>query len=146
MQLRHCIFYVDDAVDYLGEDRIHNCFRWRDIMNTGAVMATGSDYPVVHYNPMPGIFAGLERTQDDGHPEGGWLPDQKVTLPEALKMYTCGSAQALDIEELTGTLEAGKSADIVVMNRNLFDSTSVQIRESRPIMTICAGKTVYEAQ
>lgn len=145
MHFRHAIFYVDDAINYLGKEREKYCFNWRSIYETGAVMGTGSDYPVVHFNPMLGVHAGVTRTRDDGYPEGGWLPEQRMTLPEVLKIYTYGSACALNRDHDLGTLEAGKLADIIVLDRDLFHVSTHEILETKPVMTMVNGKIVYEA-
>lgn len=145
MHFRHSIFYIDKAIEYLGEEREKHCFNWRSIYKTGAIMGTGSDFPVVHFNPMLGIHAGITRTRDDGYPEGGWLPEQKMTLSEILKIYTYGSACALNRDNDLGTLEAGKLADIVVLDRNLFNVATSEILETKPVMTMVDGKVVFSS-
>ncbi|MDO4869976.1 MAG: amidohydrolase [Bacillota bacterium] len=144
MHLGHSVFYIDNAIDYLGTERVDHCFQWRNIKDTGAVMGTGSDFPVINFNPLPGIHAGVTRSRVDGYPDGGWMPDQKLTLPEALKMYTLGSAMAMNIEDKVGTLEEGKLADIVVLDRNIFDIAFSELPEVKPEITIVDGKKVYQ--
>lgn len=144
MHFRHSIFYIDDAITYLGEEREKHCFNWRSMYDTGAVMGTGSDYPVVHFNPMLGIHAGITRTRDDGYPKGGWLPEQKLVLSEVLKIYTFGGACALNRDKELGTLEKGKYADVTVIDRNLFEAKTSEILDAKPIMTMVDGKIVYD--
>ena len=93
---------------------------------------------------MLGIHAAVTRSDDQGHPEGGWHPEQKLTLAEILKIYTIGSAMALNIEADTGTLEKGKSADITVLDRNIFEVPDKEILDIKPVMTMTAGEIVFE--
>lgn len=144
MQLRHAIFYVDDAIKYVGPERVKYCFNWRSILDTGAIIGTGSDYPVSYFNPMLGIHAGVTRTQDDGHPEGGWIPEQRITLAECIRAYTYGSACIFNRESELGTLEKGKLADVTVLDRNLFEIPTHEILETKPVMTMTGGKIVFE--
>ena len=146
MHPRHMIFYIDDAIDFLGEEREKHTWLIRDIMDAGGVIGTGSDYPVVDFDPMLGIHAAITRTDDKGHPEGGWHPEQKLTLPEILRIYTVGSAMSMNIEKETGTLEKGKSADITVLDRNIFKAGEREILDIEPVMTMTAGKIVYSKQ
>ena len=117
---------------------------WRSILDTGAIIGTGSDYPVSYFNPMLGIHAGVTRTQDDGHPEGGWIPEQRITLAECIRAYTYGSACIFNRESELGTLEKGKLADITVLDRNLFEIPTHEILETKPVMTMTGGKIVFE--
>lgn len=143
MQGRHITFYVDDGESIMGPKRIKLAFRWRDILDAGAIIATGSDYPVVHFSPARCIYAAVTRQHEDGHPAGGWLPEQRVTLAEALRSYTYGSACAINREKDLGTLEAGKLADIVVLDRNLFDVPAEEYLDMMPVMTMVDGKIVF---
>ncbi len=146
MHPRHLTFYIEDAMDYLGEEREPHTWMFRDVLDSGGIIGTGSDYPVVHFNPMLGIYAAVSRTNDEGHPSGGWHPEQKLSVAEILKIYIIGSAMALNIEEDTGTLQAGKSADITVLDRNIFTVGSKEILDIKPVMTMTAGKIVYQKQ
>jgi predicted amidohydrolase YtcJ len=143
MHFRHAVFYIDEAKKYLG-DRESHCFSWRTFYDSGAKMATGSDCPVVPFNPMLGIFSGLTRTLDNGYPEGGWLPEQKMKLHEILKIYTAGGAYALNRNGDLGTLEPGKLADITVLDKNLFSITPAEILNVKPVLTMVDGKIVFE--
>ncbi|MFV0527313.1 MAG: amidohydrolase [Lachnospiraceae bacterium] len=143
MQGRHITFYVDDGEPIMGE-RSKLAFRWRDIYDAGAVIGTGSDYPVVHFSPARCIYAAVTRQLEDGHPKGGWYPKQRMTLPEVLKIYTMGSACAINRENDLGSLEAGKLADVVVLDRNLFEVPEEELLEFMPVMTMVKGKVVFE--
>ncbi|MDO4869726.1 MAG: amidohydrolase [Bacillota bacterium] len=146
MHFVHCTYYVDDAIKYLGPEREKYCFNWRAIKDTGAIIGTGTDFPVVlDFNPMIGVFQAITRRRTDGYPEGGWLPEQCLTLAEALQIYTYGGAQALNRDDDLGTLEAGKLADLVVLDQNLFDiEDPMDILNVKPVMTMVGGEVVYE--
>jgi predicted amidohydrolase YtcJ len=117
----------------------------RTLKESGALLAFGSDYPVVGLNPLDEIYRALTRRHHDGLPEEGWNPDEKITLAEALRAYTYGSAYGAFREHELGTLEPGKLADIVVLDQNLFAVPVEQIRHCRVSMTIMDGKVVYQA-
>lgn len=144
MQGRHITFYVDDAGKIMGPDRDRLAFRWRDILDAGGIIGTGSDYSVVHFSPFRCIYAAMTRQLENGYPKGGWFPGQCVTLTEALRSYTFGSACALNREDEIGTLEIGKLADIVAIDRNLFNIPPEEILEAMPVMTMVDGKIVFE--
>lgn len=145
MQFDHAVYYVDDAVRFLGEERLPYCFNWRSIKDTGAIMGTGTDFPVVlNVSPMLGLYTAVTRKRGDGYPEGGWLPEQCLTLSEAVKVYTAGSAAAINREKDLGTLEVGKLADITVLERNIFDVGRDEIKDVLPVMTMVNGEIVYK--
>ncbi|MFT9077743.1 amidohydrolase [Ethanoligenens sp.] len=144
MQGRHITFYVDEAARIMGEERAKLAFRWRDIYDTGAVIGTGTDYPVIHFSPFPGIYAAMTRKLENGYPESGWLPEQCMTLPEMLKICTIGSACALNRDEDLGTLEPGKLADITILDRNLFKIPTDEILDTMPVMTMVDGNIVFQ--
>lgn len=117
----------------------------RTLKDRGAQLAFGSDFPVVGLNPLDEIYRAVTRKHDDGLPEGGWNPQEKITLTEALRAYTFGSAYGAFREHDLGTLEPGKLADIVVLNENLFNIPAEQIPMCRVSMTMMDGKIVYQA-
>lgn len=143
MQGRHITFYVDEARRIVG-DREHIAFRWRDIHDSGAVIGTGTDYPVIHFSPFPGIYAAITRKLENGYPKEGWTTSQCMALSEMLKICTYGSACAINRDEDLGTLEAGKLADIIVLDRNLFAVPTEEILDTMPAMTMVDGKIVFE--
>ncbi len=143
MQGRHITFYVDESRRITG-GRENIAFRWRDILDSGAIMGTGTDYPVIHFSPFPGIYAATTRKLENGCPQGGWTPKQRVTLPEMLKIATYGSACAINRESDLGSLEPGKLADITVLDRNWFKTPAEEILETMPVMTMVDGEIVFE--
>ena len=146
MQGRHITFYVDDGEPIMGPEKIKKAFRWRDLLDSGAIIGTGSDYCVVHFSPARCIYAAVTRKVEDGHPEGGWLPEQCVTLAEALRSYTYGAACAVNREKELGTLQEGMLADIVVLDRNLFAVPEEEYLKMMPVMTMVDGKVVFEKE
>lgn len=144
MHPRHLMFYIDDAIEYLGEEREKYTWVFRELLKTGALIGTGSDFPVVNFNPMLGIYTGVTRAKDNGMPEGGWHPEQKLMMHEILKMYTIGSACAINRDKELGTLEKGKLADVVVLDRNLFEIDAKEILQVKPVLTMMDGEIVYK--
>lgn len=127
----------------LGEDRAARTWRFKTLLDTAGVIALGSDCPVVDNNPFYAIHRGFTRLHDDGLPEGGWNPAEKLTVAELLKGYTVGSAYGVSREDELGTLEAGKLADVIIVDRNLFAVSPKEIRDAKVEMTIMDGKIIY---
>ncbi|WP_158735666.1 amidohydrolase [Alteribacillus sp. YIM 98480] len=130
----------------VGKEREAYTFPIKTLLNSGAKLAFGTDYPVVGLEPLDEIYRAITRVHDDGKPDGGWNPTEKITLSEALKAYTTGSAFGTFSEQENGILEAGKLADIIVFDRNLFDSTAEEIKNANVIFTMMNGGIVYENQ
>ncbi len=131
---------------YFGPARDHMLFRNKDILNTGANVAFGTDAPIVDINPLPGIYRAMTRVHDDGLPEGGWNPSQKMNVYEALKAYTYGSAYGAGLEDCLGQLKEGYYADIVAIDVNLGAAEPEEIRDAKVIMTMVNGKVIYAGQ
>jgi predicted amidohydrolase YtcJ len=127
-----------------GKEREKYLWAIRTIMETGAVVCFGSDYPVVDIDPFLGIYRAVTRVHNDGQPEGGWNPQEKLTIQEALRAYTYGSAYALNMEEKLGTLQEGKYADIVVLDKNLLNVSNDDILGTKIILTMINGEVVFE--
>ena len=109
------------------------------------MIAIGSDCPVVDNDPFLGIFRAVTRVHNDGQPEGGWNPSEKLTMAEVLRGYTYGGAYGVHREKYLGTLEAGKLADIVVIDRNLFEVTDHwDILKAKVYITIMDGQVIFE--
>jgi len=128
----------------IGKARCHDSYRFRSIYDAGAKIAFGTDWPVEPLNPMLGIYAAVTREFPEGGPAGGWHPEEKLTLEQALKLYTRGSAYAEFAEDVKGTLEPGRLADLVVLSKNLFEITPREILETKAVLTIVGGKIVFE--
>ncbi|MEL7656368.1 MAG: amidohydrolase family protein, partial [Bacillota bacterium] len=129
----------------LGEERAGKTWPLKSLYDSAGVLAIGSDCPVVDNNPFLEIYRAVTRLHNDGKPEGGWNPTQKLSLYEVLRSYTYGSAYGVNREAELGTLEVGKFADIIVLDRNLFEVDPCEILESTVLMTIMDGNIVFES-
>jgi hypothetical protein len=116
------------------------------MLNTGVKFANGSDFPVEDPNPFYGLFAAVTRQDQKGFPDGGWLPDQKLTRAEALHSFTLGGAYAAFEEKTKGSLEPGKLADFVVLDQDLMTVPELAIPKIKVRMTFLGGRTVFGAQ
>jgi hypothetical protein len=137
---------VDDGrwiVQRVGPERIKTTHAYHDLLNSGAPLAFGSDWPVATIDPLWGVYAAVtRRTSDDKNP-GGWVPAQKITLAEALRAYTAGNAWAVFAEHQWGTLAPGYDADVVVLDHDLFKMAPESLATARAAVTIVGGKIVY---
>ncbi len=132
------------APKILGEDRYREAYPWNSLREAGAVLAFGTDFPVEPFNPMRNLYASLTREFVDGGPEGGWLPREKLTIEEALRAYTWGSAYAEFEEHRKGTLAPGKFADLVVLSQDVTRVPPEEILATEVLLTMVGGKIVYE--
>jgi hypothetical protein len=127
----------------LEERRLVGAYAWRSLLDDGNRIAAGSDFPVESPNPMFGLYAAVTRLDMDGEPEGGWHPDQKMTLDEALRAFTLDAAWAAHQERELGSLEKGKWADFILVDRDLYAIPAEQIKDVRVLGTWVAGENVY---
>lgn len=138
---------IDDgrwAEAVIGPERARTTYPFRTMLDTGARLAFGSDWFVAPPTPLEGIYAAVtRRTLDDRHP-GGWVPEQKITVEEALRAYTADAAYAAFAEAEKGTLEPGKLADFVLLDRDLRRVPPETLRDARVLMTVVGGTVVYE--
>lgn len=129
----------------MGLDRLGGAYAWRSMLANDVPLAFGSDFPVEHPNPFMGLAAAVSREDPSGNPPGGWLPEQKLSLVEAFGAFTRGAAYASFAEDRIGTLEKGRFADFVFIDRDLFgEITPAQIRATQVLETWVAGKKVWE--
>ena len=144
MQPTHATSDMYWAEDRLGQERLKGAYAWRRFLDAGVRLAFGSDFPVEHPNPMLGIYAAVTRQDTTGWPPGGWLPDQRLTRAEALKAFTLDAAYAAFQEHEVGSLEPGKHADFVVLDRDIMQIPAADIFKTRVVATYLDGKKVYE--
>jgi predicted amidohydrolase YtcJ len=139
---------IDDgrwAEGRIGDRRCASSYACRSLLDAGARLAFGSDWPVAPLNPLLGIDAAVNRRTLDGKYPEGWFPDQKIRVTDALSAYTLGSAYAAFQEKERGSLEVGKLADLVVLSRDILaDSERDHIADTQVLITIVGGKAVYE--
>ncbi len=144
MQPYHAIDDGRFAEKYLGYERCKTTYAFHSLMASGATLSFGSDWFVAPPTPLEGIYAAVtRRTLDDKNPDG-WVPEQKITVEEALKAYTINGAYASFEEKLKGSLETGKLADFVILNQDITVIDPVLIRDVKVMRTVVGGKTVYE--
>lgn len=140
---------IDDgrwAWKRLDEKRLKGTYAFRTILDSGGVLAFGSDSPVAPLNPIWGVYAAVtRRTLDDKNPTG-WIPEQKISLEETIRAFTWGSAYAEFQDAVKGTLEVGKLADFVILSDDIFSIDPVKIWDVKVMMTVVDGKLVYEAK
>ncbi|MBI9107757.1 MAG: amidohydrolase [Spirochaetales bacterium] len=126
-------------------DRLKNMFINNSFIQSGVHVAYSSDFPIVEMNPMNGIHRAVTRLHNDGEPKGGWNPEEKVSIGDALKCYTSGGAFGVFRENEIGKLGPGMKADIAVLKKNLFKlDCPEEIRDVKIRMTIFNGKIIYE--
>jgi predicted amidohydrolase YtcJ len=145
MQPYHAIDDGRWAETLLGPERIKSSYAWRSLLDHGAVLAFGSDWPVAPLDPLMGIYAAATRRTLDGKNPHGWVPEQRITVAQAVHAYTVGSAYAEHQEAVKGSLEAGKLADLVVLSEDIFHIPAEQIEKTRVAMTVFDGIVIYEA-
>jgi predicted amidohydrolase YtcJ len=144
MQPYHAIDDGRWAEKAIGAERARTTYAFRSLLDARATLAFGSDWPVAPAVPLLGLYAALtRRTLDGRHPEG-WVPSQKITLDEALAAYTRDAAWAAFDERGLGTLEAGKLADLVVLDRDLTRIPAPEIRDAKVLLTVAGGRVVFE--
>lgn len=145
MQPVHATSDMNMAEDRVGPDRIRGGYAWRRLLDSGAVIASGSDFPVELPNPFHGLYAAVTRQDRSGMPDGGWYPDQALSRVEALHSFTLGAAYAAHQEDRLGSLERGKWADFIVVDRDYFEIPASEIDDIQVMQTWVGGKLVYEA-
>ena len=129
----------------IGPERAKRAWVWRSIEAKGGALAFGSDWPVVTLNPWRGVQTALTRQTEDGKPEAGFVPQQRLSLEDTLRAYTLGAAFGGHREKTEGSIEAGKLADLIMLDRNLFLIEPTEIGKTQVLLTMVGGKVVYES-
>jgi predicted amidohydrolase YtcJ len=127
----------------IGPERIKGTYAFRSLLDTGAKLAFGSDWSVAPPTPIEGIYAAVTRRTLDGKHPDGWVPEQKITVEEALRAYTQTAAYASFEEDRKGALTVGRLADFVLLSKDLFSIPPEDIWDVDVIWTIVGGKLVY---
>lgn len=144
VQPYHCI---DDGVwaeKRIGKERLSTTYPFKSLLDAGVKLCFGTDWTVAPLNPLLGIYAAVtRRTLDDKNP-GGWIPEQKISVEDAIKCYTINSAYASFEENIKGSIEVGKLADLVVLSEDILTIDPVKIKDTKVLITIFNGEVVYE--
>jgi predicted amidohydrolase YtcJ len=144
MQPYHAIDDGRWADKRIGSERCRTTYAFRSLLDAGAVLAFGSDWPVAPLSPWEGLYAAVtRRTLDGAHPDG-WVPEQRITIEEALRAYTRGSAFAAFDEQSVGSLAAGKLADLIVLDRDVLALDDPEdLRGTKVDLTMVGGRIVF---
>ncbi|RZV38488.1 MAG: amidohydrolase [Chromatiales bacterium] len=143
MQATHATSDKNMAEDRVGPDRILGGYAWRRMLDAGVVLANGSDFPVELSNPFHGLYASVTRQGRDGEPDGGWYADQALTRAEALHSFTLASAHAARQDDRLGSLEPGKWADFIIIDRDYFTIPAAEIDDIVVLETWVGGEQAY---
>jgi predicted amidohydrolase YtcJ len=146
MQPTHATSDKNMAEQRVGSDRIKGAYAWRTFLQQGSRIACGSDFPVESPNPFFGIHAAVTRQDHEGQPIAGWYPEQEMSLKEAFRCFTLDAAYAGHQENSIGSLEPGKWADFIVIDRDLFKISPYDIYKTKVLQTWVAGRPVMQAQ
>jgi predicted amidohydrolase YtcJ len=143
MQPTHATSDMNMAEDRIGKERIQGAYAWRTFLGQGTRIAGGSDFPVESDNPFFGLHAAVTRTDHANRPQGGWHPEQAMTLLEAFRAFTLDAAYAEHQEKAIGSLEPGKWADFILTDRDLFKIAPAEIWKTKVEQTWVAGERVF---
>jgi predicted amidohydrolase YtcJ len=147
MQTVHATSDRPWAPDRIGIERVkEGAYAWRKLLLTGAHIANGTDAPVESIDPIRNFYAAVTRQDEKGNPPGGFDPEEKMTREEALRSYTIEGAYATFTEHESGSIEIGKNADLVVLDKDIMTVAAPDILKTKVIMTIVGGKIVYDAR
>ena len=144
MQASHQTSDMPWAERRLGPVRIRGAYAWRALLNTGVVIANGTDFPVEHVNPIITFHSSVTRQDADNAPPGGWYPDQRMTREEALRSMTIWPAYAAFQERELGSITPGKYADFTILNRDIMTTAAERILGAQVVATYVGGAPVYE--
>ncbi len=137
---------IDDgcwAERKIGPERVRTTYAFRSLLDTGARLVFGSDWSVAPLDPMIGIHAAVTRRTLDGKNPGGWVPEEKISVEDAVKSYTVNGAWVAFAEAERGSIEAGKRADLAILDRDIFAIPPEEIAEAKVLMTVFDGRIVY---
>jgi predicted amidohydrolase YtcJ len=146
MQPSHAIGDLHFAPSRLGMDRLNGAYAWNSFIKSGVIVPGGSDAPVERGEPMIEFYAAVARKDIRGYSGEGWHPEEKVTREQALKMFTIWPAYVAFEENLRGTIEAGKLADLTVLSADIMKIPEMDILKTHCVMTVIGGEIVYEGK
>ena len=140
----HLYFDGSYAEKKIGKERIKFSFPFKTLLDNNAILCFSSDWPVVPINPLDGVYAAVTRKTSDEKNPGGWIPEQKISVEDAVKCYTLNNAYASFEEDIKGSIGPGKLADFVVLSENIFEIPYENIKDVKVDMTVFDGKIIYE--
>ena len=143
MQPAHATSDMYWAEDRIGPERIKGAYAWRRFLKQDQHLPFGSDFPVEGANPLWGIYAAVTRMDQKGWPAGGWYPEEKCTIQEAVAGFTVEAAYAGFDEADSGSITVGKYADFTILDHDLFKIPAEEILKTRVVHTIVGGRVVY---
>jgi len=145
MQPTHATSDMPWAADRIGRARVEEgAYRWQTLLESGVRIPAGSDFPVEEPNPLLGLYAAITRQDPSGNPPGGWTAAERMTREQALRAFTIDAAYAAHAETLTGSIEAGKLADLVMLSADIMRVPAQEIPRTTVRMTVVGGEVVYE--
>ena len=144
MQPTHCITDKRFAEKRIGAERCEGAYAWQRLLDAGAAIAFGTDYPVEPIDPLEGLYAAVTRKDRTGEPGDGWFPDQRLSMEKAIELYTLGSAHAEFMEDRKGKIKEGYLGDVVIFNEDLMTIAPERIMSAKVDYTIVGGKVVYQ--
>ncbi len=145
MQPTHCTTDMRFCEIRIGPERSKNAYIWKSLLDAGAHLAFGTDWPVEPLDPMRGLYSAVTRKNiEAGTPEGGWFPGQRLTMADSVRLYTLGAAYASFEEKSKGSIEAGKLADFTVLSKDIYRVDPKEILTTEALYTILGGKLVFQ--
>jgi hypothetical protein len=144
MQPAHLLAEIRWTSTLIGREREHQAYAVNSLLMAGAVVAFGTDYPVENIPPLRNLYAAVAREFEAGGPEGGWQPQERVNIEQALRAYTWGSAVAEFSEAHKGTLTPGKFADLVVLSKDITRLPAKELLDTEILLTMVGGRIVFE--
>jgi predicted amidohydrolase YtcJ len=143
MQPTHATSDMPWAEARIGHERARGAYAWRSILQSGAALAFGSDFPVESVNPLFGLYSAITRQDPNGKPDGGWFPEQRLTPAEALAGFTSGAAFAAFEENEGGAIAVGKRADLTALSVDPLEAAPLELRSATVVATVVRGRVVY---
>lgn len=144
MQPAHLLAEIRWTATLLGREREPEAYAVNSLLKAGAVVALGTDYPVENIPPLRGLYAAVAREFEAGGPAGGWQPQERINIEQAIRAYTWGSAYAEFSEARKGTLTPGKFADLVVLSKDITRLPARELLDTEVLLTMVGGRIVYE--
>jgi predicted amidohydrolase YtcJ len=144
MQPYHLVLDANEKISRIGIERCRLAWPCRSLLDAGAILALSTDYPVIGFDPFPNIYAAVTRCDENGM-QIGINPQERITIAQALRAYTYGGAYTVNREKELGTLEEGKLADVIVLNKNLFNVKYQEILDTTVILTVMDGQIIFQS-